>query len=126
MGKGLRGGQTQERQEPESDATRSGNSEDQARTARTLRQPCEEIAQVLEAELALGNNLSKPIEPTGWPERHSHFGALILDFQSDPSTWPKGAEHSVTNDPHYGWYADCYCRVHGHLLVAGSARPAGR
>jgi len=126
MGKGLGDGQTEEHRESDSEATRPEKSEDKASTARSLREPCEEIARILEAELALGNSLSKPMEPAGWPERHSRFGALLLDFQSDPRTWPGGVEHSVSNDPHYGWYADCYCRLHGHLLVAGSAHPVRR
>jgi hypothetical protein len=86
---------------------------------------CDELQLVLDSEIAAGNRLARPLEVANWPEQGSVFGTLEHDFKTSRTRWAASLTHQIHNDPHYGWYEECYCNVHKHLLVAGGCRQSG-
>ncbi|WP_148716788.1 hypothetical protein [Chitinolyticbacter meiyuanensis] len=83
---------------------------------------CAELQRVLDSELPRGNRLASPPAVTDWPQPGSVFAALEQELACR-STLPPQVEHAICSDPHYGWHDECYCPLHGHLLVAGQTRP---
>lgn len=83
---------------------------------------CEDLAAILARELASGNTLTEKPCVTNWPSKGSVFAHLSKDLTTPMNALPDIVEASISNDPHYGWYQELFCRKHQHLLAAGSPR----
>lgn len=86
---------------------------------------CLELNGILSMELKRGNTLKEPPVRADWPEKGSVFAALVNDLSINFNALPPSVVHSISNDPHYGWHNECFCKLHKHLLVAGEARLKG-
>ena len=80
---------------------------------------CPELEAVLQQQLALGNQLEQAPLMSGWPEARSVFVALRDALHAGGVAMPSSVRQSICSDLHYGWRDECYCELHGHLLVAG-------
>lgn len=72
------------------------------------------LGQILEAELAAGNEVLET--GGGWPDPDSVFVKLRHRFRTRPSPIPDGVTYTEPSDPHW-WFADYSSRNPRHLLA---------
>lgn len=79
-----------------------------------LQQLCPELRQMLDAELAAGNEIVET--HSGWPRQSSIFVSLKRPFSVPWPNLPPGIVHRDVNDPHW-WKAEYVHELTGHILV---------
>ena len=83
---------------------------------------CSELDAILQRELRLGNALQDAPTCAGWPTKRSVVVALRDDLHLSQIAIASPVQHSVCDDPHYGWNDECLCGLHMHMLVAGTTK----
>lgn len=81
-----------------------------------LRDLRPELRQILESELAAGNEIGDCSR--GWPEKASVIVALKKPFRKVTEARPAGVEYRVIGDPHW-WNAEYSTKHPSHLLTCG-------
>lgn len=76
------------------------------------------LKQILQAELAAGNEVSET--GGGWPETASVFVKMRGRFRTRPDPLPTGVIYTEPKSPHW-WPADYSTQSPAHILACGQA-----
>lgn len=79
-----------------------------------IDQLCPELAELLTAELAAGNQIVET--SMGWPRPESIVIGLSKHFLARPATLPAGVVFRELNDPHW-WKAEYEHEPSGQMLI---------
>jgi hypothetical protein len=75
---------------------------------------CPELAELLAAELAAGNNIYET--GSGWPRAESVMVSLAKPFLAGPASLPAGVVFREINDAHW-WKAEYEHEPSGQMLI---------
>lgn len=86
---------------------------------------CPELTAVLQAELAAGNVLVETPFCADWdgPMVYARLAHPLRTVNAQTAQPP--LRYLLVNDPHYGWFDEVCCTLHGDELTAGEPRRGG-
>jgi hypothetical protein len=80
---------------------------------------CQELRQLLDAEVAAGNTIVETWK--GWPQKESLYVMLAAPFRTAQGSWPPAVRFVAVDDPHY-WKSELVCDRAHHTLACRFGR----